>query len=91
MDIAGKSEQALVYLNTDWGSRYSFARPETPGAGILRTRKQRAGLRHRYPSSADEHVKGDFADGAVTVGATSRQIVIYSLTRQSSARGDEQT
>lgn len=30
MDIAGTPEQALAYLNTHWGIRYSFARPETP-------------------------------------------------------------
>jgi hypothetical protein len=29
MDIAGTPQQALVYLNTHWGSRYSFAQPET--------------------------------------------------------------
>jgi hypothetical protein len=39
MDIAGTPEQALVYLNTHWHSRYSFTQPETPGGNWTATAK----------------------------------------------------
>jgi hypothetical protein len=39
MEIAGTPEQALVFLNTHWGSRYSFARHETPSGNWTATAK----------------------------------------------------
>src|SRR5580692_2770404 len=39
MDIAGTPGQALVYLNTHWGTRYSFALPETPSGNWAATAK----------------------------------------------------
>lgn len=31
MELGGTAEQQLVFLNTHWGGRYSFAAPEEPG------------------------------------------------------------
>ena len=31
MELAGTSQQQLMFLNTHWGSKYSFAPPEAPG------------------------------------------------------------
>jgi hypothetical protein len=39
MPIAGTPEQALVFLNTHWGHRYSFALPEKPSANWTATAK----------------------------------------------------
>jgi hypothetical protein len=30
MELGGTSQQQLVFLNTHWGSKYSFATPEQP-------------------------------------------------------------
>jgi hypothetical protein len=32
MELGGTNLQKLVFLNTHWGSKYSFAAPEAPGA-----------------------------------------------------------
>jgi hypothetical protein len=39
MEIAGTPEQALVFLDTHWGSKYLFALPERPGANWTATAK----------------------------------------------------
>ena len=31
MQLSGTTEQQLVFLNTHWGSKYSFATPKKPG------------------------------------------------------------
>jgi hypothetical protein len=31
-ELHGTHQQQLVFLNTHWGSKYSFAAPEAPGA-----------------------------------------------------------
>lgn len=36
-DIHGTHQQQLVFLNTHWGSKYSFAAPEAPGAQWIAT------------------------------------------------------
>ena len=53
MDIAGTPEQALVYLNTHWGTRYSFALPETRSGNWTATAKSSDHDRLQAPSPAD--------------------------------------
>jgi hypothetical protein len=37
--LAGTSQQQLVFLNTHWGGNYSFAAPEVPGGQWTATAK----------------------------------------------------
>jgi hypothetical protein len=39
MELFGTRGQQLVFLNTHWGSKYSFAAPETPDAQWRATAK----------------------------------------------------
>jgi hypothetical protein len=39
MELRGTSRQQLVFLNTHWGSNYSFAPPEEPGGQWTATAK----------------------------------------------------
>jgi hypothetical protein len=39
MELAGTSQQQLMFLNTHWGSKYSFAPPEAPGGQWTATAK----------------------------------------------------
>ena len=39
MELGGTSQQQLVFLNTHWGSKYSFAAPEAPGGQWTATAK----------------------------------------------------
>jgi hypothetical protein len=38
-DLGGTNQQKLVFLNTHWGSKYSFAAPEAPGGQWTATAK----------------------------------------------------
>jgi hypothetical protein len=38
-ELRGTSRQQLVFLNTHWGSKYSFAQPEEPGGQWTATAK----------------------------------------------------
>jgi hypothetical protein len=39
MELGGTSQRQLVFLNTHWGSKYSFAPPEAPGGQWTATAK----------------------------------------------------
>jgi hypothetical protein len=39
MKLGGTKRQQLVFLNTHWGSKYSFAAPEEPGGQWTATAK----------------------------------------------------
>jgi hypothetical protein len=39
MKLGGTKRQQLVFLNTHWGSKYSFAAPEEPGGQWAATAK----------------------------------------------------
>jgi hypothetical protein len=39
MELGGTSQQQIVFLNTHWGSKYSFAAPEVPGGQWAATAK----------------------------------------------------
>jgi hypothetical protein len=39
MELVGTSQQQLMFLNTHWGSKYSFAPPEAPGGQWTATAK----------------------------------------------------
>ena len=39
MELDGTNQQKLVFLNTHWGRRYSFAPPDVPGGQWTATAK----------------------------------------------------
>jgi hypothetical protein len=39
MELGGTAQQQLVFLNTHWGSKYSFDTPEEPGGQWTATAK----------------------------------------------------
>jgi hypothetical protein len=39
MELGGTDQQQLVFLNTHWGSKYSFAAPGAPGGRWTATAK----------------------------------------------------
>jgi hypothetical protein len=38
-ELTGTAEQQLIYLNTHWGKRYTFAPPQAPGGQWTATAK----------------------------------------------------
>ena len=62
MDIAGTPEQALVYLNTHRGTRYSFALPETPSGNWTATARfgDHDRLQARSPATLLETVRARY-------------------------------
>jgi hypothetical protein len=70
--LDGTSRQQLVFLNTHWGSKYSFAAPEAPGGPWTATAKfgQHDQIQGWSAAELLEEVRGHYhaskANGAVS-------------------------
>jgi hypothetical protein len=62
-ELSGTEEQQLVFLNTHWGSRYSFAAPEAPGGQWTATARsgQHDQIHGRTAAELLEEVREHFA------------------------------
>jgi hypothetical protein len=61
-ELSGTDQQQLVFLNTHWGHKYSFAEPEAPGGQWTATAKFGQHDRIRGWSAAEllEEIRGHY-------------------------------
>jgi hypothetical protein len=62
MELGGTSQQQIIFLNTRWGTKYSFAAPEAPDAPWAATAKfgQHDQLHEWSAAALLEQVRGHY-------------------------------